>query len=91
MMNLKIIEADLDENYKIDVGSVKSKVTENTVAIVAIAGTTELGLIDPIEEISQIAYENNIYFHVDAAFGGFSIPFLKDIGYDFPEFDFKLP
>ena len=91
MMNLKIIEADLDENYKIDVGSVKSKVTENTVAIVAIAGTTELGLIDPIEEISQIAYENNIYFHVDAAFGGFSIPFLKDIGYDFPEFDFRLP
>ena len=91
MMNLKIVEADLDENYKIDVDSIKHKVNENTVAIVAIAGTTELGLIDPIEEISEIAYENNIYFHVDAAFGGFSIPFLKDAGYDYPEFDFKLP
>ena len=91
MMCLKIVEADLDENYKIDVESIKDKITENTVAIVAIAGTTELGLIDPIEEISKIAYENNIYFHVDAAFGGFSIPFLKESGYDFPEFDFKLP
>ena len=91
MMNLKIVEADLDDNFRIDVESVKSKVSENTVAIVAIAGTTELGLIDPIEELSNIAYENNIYFHVDAAFGGFSIPFLKNIGYDFPEFDFKLP
>ena len=91
MMCLKIVEADLDENYKIDVESIKDKITENTVAIVAIAGTTELGLIDPIEEISKIAHENNIYFHVDAAFGGFSIPFLKNAGYDYPEFDFKLP
>ena len=90
MLNLKIVEAKLDENYKIDVESLKDVISDKTVAIVAIAGTTELGLIDPIEEISQIAYENNIYFHVDAAFGGFSIPFLKDIGYDFPEFDFKL-
>ena len=91
MMNLKIVEVDLDENYKIDVNSLKSKITSKTVAIVAIAGTTELGLIDPIEEISEIAFKNNIFFHVDAAFGGFSIPFLKNMGYDYPEFDFKLP
>ena len=91
MLNLKIVEAKLDDNYKIDVESVRRAVSSKTVAIVAIAGTTELGLIDPIEEISEIAYENNIYFHVDAAFGGFSIPFLKRIGYDFPVFDFSLP
>jgi len=90
MLNLKIVEAKLDENYKIDVESVRQAVTDKTVAIVAIAGTTELGLIDPIEEISRIAHENNIYFHVDAAFGGFSIPFLRQAGYDLPVFDFSL-
>ena len=90
MLNLKIVEAKLDENYKIDVESVKQAVTDKTVAIVAIAGTTELGLIDPIEEISRIAHENNIYLHVDAAFGGFSIPFLRQAGYDLPVFDFSL-
>ena len=90
MLNLKIVEAELDENYKIDVESLRNSITDKTVAIVAIAGTTELGLIDPIEEISKIALENNIYFHVDAAFGGFSIPFLKEIGYDLPVFDFSL-
>ncbi len=91
MLNLKIVEAELDENYKIDVDSLKKIISDKTVAIVAIAGTTELGLIDPIEEISKIAHENNIFFHVDAAFGGFSIPFLKEIGYDLPVFDFSLP
>ncbi len=90
MLNLKIVEAKLDENYKIDIGSLKEAISDKTVAIVGIAGTTELGLIDPIEEISKIAHENNIYFHVDAAFGGFSIPFLKQLGYDLPVFDFSL-
>lgn len=90
MLNLKIVEAKLDDDYKIDVESVKQAISDKTVAIVAIAGTTELGLIDPIEEISKIAHENNIYFHVDAAFGGFSIPFLREMGYDLPVFDFSL-
>jgi tyrosine decarboxylase/aspartate 1-decarboxylase len=91
MLNLKIVEVSIDDNYKIDVESLKKVISDKTVAIVAIAGTTELGLIDPIEEISEIAFENNIYFHVDAAFGGFSIPFLKRAGYDLPVFDFSLP
>ena len=90
MLNLKIIEAKLDENYKIDINSLKNLISDKTIAIVAIAGTTELGLIDPIEEISKIALENNIYFHVDAAFGGFSIPFLRESGYNLPVFDFSL-
>ena len=90
MLNLRIVEAKLDDDYKMDVESLKDSISDKTVAIVAIAGTTELGLIDPIEEISKIAHENNIYFHVDAAFGGFSIPFLKEIGFDLPVFDFSL-
>ena len=91
MLNLKIVEAEIDDNYKINVESLKDVISDKTVAIVAIAGTTELGLVDPIEEISEIALENNIYFHVDAAFGGFSIPFLRRCGYDLPVFDFSLP
>ena len=90
MLNLKLIRVDLDENYRIDTKCVEDNINENTVAIVGIAGTTELGMIDPIEDLSRLAVQNDIHLHVDAAFGGFSIPFLKEKGYDFPDFDFSL-
>lgn len=91
MLCLDLKMADLDEDYKMDVSSVEDLLSDKTVAIVGVAGTTELGKIDPISDLSRICLENDIYLHVDAAFGGYSIPFLKDVGYDLPEFDFSLP
>jgi tyrosine decarboxylase / aspartate 1-decarboxylase len=91
MLKLDMKMADLDEEYRMDISSVEDLISDNTVAIVGVAGTTELGKIDPIEELSRICLEKDIYLHVDAAFGGYSIPFLKEVGYDLPEFDFRLP
>ncbi|EKQ55857.1 MAG: tyrosine decarboxylase MnfA [Methanobacterium sp. Maddingley MBC34] len=90
MLCLDLKMADLDENYRMDISSVEKLISDNTVAIVGVAGTTELGKIDPIEDLSRICLEQDIYLHVDAAFGGYSIPFLKEAGYDLPEFDFSL-
>jgi tyrosine decarboxylase/aspartate 1-decarboxylase len=90
MLCLKLREAELDENYRVDVNSVKELISDKTVAVVGIAGTTELGLIDPIEELSKLCREENIYLHVDAAFGGFTIPFLGLSGRNLPKFDFSL-
>ncbi|WP_407462539.1 tyrosine decarboxylase MfnA [Methanobrevibacter sp.] len=90
MLNLNLIRVDLDENYRINPELVEESINDNTVAIVGIAGTTELGMIDPIEDLSEIAVKNDIHLHVDAAFGGFSIPFLTEKGYDLPRFDFSV-
>jgi glutamate decarboxylase len=39
-------------------------------AIVGVAGTTETGHIDPLDELADVAAELNCHFHVDAAWGG---------------------
>ncbi|MEM4576065.1 MAG: tyrosine decarboxylase MfnA [Candidatus Nezhaarchaeales archaeon] len=90
LLGLRVIRVPLNSDFTVDVDYVRRSITKNTAAIVGIAGTTALGVVDPIVELSELAVERNVYLHVDAAFGGMVLPFLRDLGYTVPDFDFRL-
>ena len=87
MMGIEVRRALLDSEFKVDPASVESLMDANTIGLVGIAGNTEFGQIDPVEELAKLAREHEIFLHIDAAFGGFVIPFLEN---PYP-FDFKVP
>jgi len=91
LLDIKLVKIPLEEDFSLAPEKVAEQVTPNTIGIVGVAGSTALGLVDPIEELGHIARENNLYFHVDAAFGGFVLPFLSDLGYEIPKWDFEVP
>jgi len=90
LLGMKPISVPLDENFTIDIDKAMRAMSDDTAIVVGMAGTTELGLIDPLEELASLIPDGT-FFHVDAAFGGFVMPFLKDLGHDMPAFDFQIP
>jgi len=90
ILNLKLRKVKLMDNFQVDLNHFESLINKNTCAVVGVAGTTSLGLIDPVEEIGKLVEGKNIFFHIDAAFGGFVLPFLKRLGYQIPLWDFSV-
>jgi len=76
--------------YTVTVDEVAEEIDENTICVGAVLGTTFTGQMDPIKEINQLLIEVketkgwDIPIHVDAASGGFIVPFLHpDLKWDF--------
>lgn len=90
LLGVKIVKAQLTPDFTIDIEDVRQKINKNTIGLVGIAGTTGLGLIDPISELGEIAEENDLFLHVDAAFGGFILPFMQELGYSIQKWDFAV-
>ena len=71
-----IVSIPTNSRNKVDVTLIKEQIAElqnqniKVMAIVGVAGTTETGNIDPLEDLAKIAKEYNCHFHVDAAWGG---------------------
>lgn len=62
---------DVDENGVLKLEQLKSAIRPDTILISVMFANNEIGTIQPIQEIGQIAKEHNILFHTDAvqAFG----------------------
>ncbi|MEI7724762.1 MAG: selenide, water dikinase SelD [Bacteroidota bacterium] len=63
----KITYLPVDEYGMVDPEDVRLAITPQTILITVMHANNETGTIQPIEEIGQIAKENGILFHTDAA------------------------
>lgn len=70
-----VVKVPVDSHKKMDVAALRSLIDADIKAgnipflIVATVGTTDFGSIDPLEELSQLAREHNMWLHADAAYG----------------------
>ncbi|WP_436515733.1 pyridoxal phosphate-dependent decarboxylase family protein [Ekhidna sp. To15] len=76
----------VDSEFRLDIASLEETIeTDKSKGLIpfflnASLGTTNTGTIDPIEAMSKIAERYGLWFHVDAAYGGFfrMLPEIKE-------------
>jgi glutamate/tyrosine decarboxylase-like PLP-dependent enzyme len=67
----------LDEKYRIITAELEKHVVRdrqdglNPFLVIASAGTTDVGTVDPLAQIADIAERHGLWYHIDAAYGGF--------------------
>lgn len=85
-----IVEVD-GETFRAIPADMEAAITDRTCLLVGSASEYAHGMIDPIEELGQIALRHGIRFHVDGCIGAFVLPFFRELGAKVPAFDFTVP
>src|SRR5690606_34537746 len=71
-----LIAIETDANNKIRLDLLEKEIikaqmnNQKILAVVGIAGTTETGNVDPLSAMAEICKRHQLWFHVDAAWGG---------------------
>ncbi len=64
--NCEVTYLDVDDYGMVNPKDVEDAIKENTFLITIMYANNEIGTINPIKEIGEIAKKKNIYFHTDA-------------------------
>jgi tyrosine decarboxylase/aspartate 1-decarboxylase len=84
VLGVELRVAPVDDDHRATLDAIAEHVDDDTVLVAGVAGSTEYGRVDPIPELAAIAHEHDALFHVDAAWGGFALPFT-DYAWDFTD------
>jgi glutamate/tyrosine decarboxylase-like PLP-dependent enzyme len=90
-LGMRVIRVPWRDDFRADVPAMASAITPRTVMLYGSAPAYSLGLIDPIEPLGVLARDRSLWLHVDACVGGVLAPFVRQLGYPVPAFDFTVP
>ncbi|TDQ25704.1 pyridoxal phosphate-dependent decarboxylase family protein [Tenacibaculum caenipelagi] len=74
---IRILPTDIE--FRISINKLKNAIAKDRLeglqpfCYIASAGTTNTGTVDPLDEIADICEEENLWFHIDGAYGGAAI------------------
>jgi len=75
VLDVELRLAALDDDHRADEDAVAELADDDTALVVGVAGTTEFGRVDSIPALGDVAADVGANLHVDAAWGGFVLPF----------------
>lgn len=83
----EIVKLPVDATGKVDIKQAKALITEETLLVSVQTANNELGTLQPVRELSDIAHGNGAYFHTDAAQALGKVPFdVQEINCDVASF-----
>jgi sphinganine-1-phosphate aldolase len=88
--SLKTVVIPVTGEGKAEPVAMEAAITTHTILLAASAPCFPYGVVDPVKELGKIALRHKLLLHVDACMGGFMLPFLEDLGYQVPGFDFRV-
>ena len=74
----EITYVNVDEDGKVKLDELEAAIRPDTILISVMAANNEIGTIEPIKEIGQIAHEHGILFHTDAVQAFCQVPINVD-------------
>lgn len=74
-----------------EVDAVAAAIGPDTVLVACSAPSYAHGVVDPVAGIAAAAAAAGVRCHVDACFGGWTLPWLRRLGEPVPAFDFAVP
>ncbi|WP_101295712.1 tyrosine decarboxylase MfnA [Halegenticoccus soli] len=86
VLGVELRTVPVDDEFRADVDAVQAALDADTALVVGVAGTTEYGRVDPIPALADVAHDAGALLHVDAAWGGFALPFA-DVAWNFEHAD----
>lgn len=80
---VRVTYLNVDKNGFVDLRELEKAINKDTILISIMMANNEIGTIEPVQEIAEIAHINNVIFHTDAvqAIGNIKID-VKKLGID---------